>query len=549
MKTNRQHLKRTIFYLLIVVLTLVACDLTELAAPDQTQTTAAPEVTQERESTAVPDQEPAAPVATAEMVTSTDSAASQPAIAALEGTLAQIYETVNPSVVHIQVVVQSGGGSPFPGFGPPQQGPRQGEGSGFVWDQQGHIVTNNHVVAGASAINVIFADGVTAPATLVGADADSDLAVLRVEDVAPEQLRPVQLADSTQLRVGELAVAIGNPFGQEGSLTVGVISALGRLLPVQASTLGGPTYSIPDVIQTDAAINPGNSGGVLLDDQGHVIGVTTAIISPARASSGVGFAVPSRIVANVVPALITNGAYQHPYLGIEGTSLTPALAEAMDLPASQRGALVINVTADGPAAQAGLQGSTQQVTIDGFQTQVGGDVITALNGEMVGSMDDLITQLARNGQVGETVTLTILRDGAEQQVDVLLQARPGGATPEPQVAQQGWLGIRAATLSAPIAEAMGLPAAQNGVLVSEVVGDSPAEAAGLRGSDTPAEIDGQQVMIGGDIIVGLDTHPVTDLPLLQQLLAQYAAGDEVVLTVLRGGEEVDIPVTLGALPD
>lgn len=495
--------------------------------------------------------DPPTPVPTAEFDASQPGPAADPGVvAALEGTLEQIYENVGPSVVHIQVVVESSGASPFPGFTPPQQGPQRGEGSGFVWDQQGHIVTNNHVVEGASSINVIFSDGLTVSGTLVGADADSDLAVLRVDDVPAEQLRPITLADSTQVRVGELAIAIGNPFGQEGSLTVGVISALGRLLPVQAATFGAPSYSIPDVIQTDAAINPGNSGGVLLDDQGRVIGVTTAIISPARSSSGVGFAVPSRIVANVVPSLIATGAYQHPYLGIRGTSLTPPLAEAMDLPATQRGALVIEVEAGGPSGEAGLQGSDQEVTVDGFQALVGGDVITALEGEAVRSMDDLITQLARNGQVGQTVTLTILRDGQEQQVDVLLRARPA-STPPPalQEAGQAWVGIRASTLSLAVAEAMGLPATQTGVLVGEVVGDSPAEAAGLQGSDTPVQIDGQELLVGGDIIIALDNHPITDMGLLQQLLAQYAPGDEIVLTVLRNGEQLELPLTLGTLPN
>lgn len=470
-------------------------------------------------------------------------------IAALEGVLESIYNEVNPSVVHIQVVVEGGEGQleQIPGFTPPQQGPQFGQGSGFVWNEQGHIVTNNHVIEGATNINVIFYDDLTIPAEVVATDADSDLAVLRVEAPA-EYLRPVQLADSSEVRVGELAIAIGNPFGQEGSLTVGVVSALGRLLPVQAQAAGGPRYNIPDVIQTDAAINPGNSGGVLLDDQGRVIGVTTAIISPARSSAGVGFAIPSQIVANVVPALIENGEYQHPYIGISGTSLTPQLAEAMDLPATQRGALIGEVVEGGPAEEAGLQGSERQVEIQGFPVEVGGDVIIAMDGEPINSMDDLITQLARTGSVGQTVTLTIIRDGQEQDVQVALQARPAGAEPQFEEVQQAWLGILGGTLTPPIAEAMDLPANQQGVLIGEVVGDSPAEEAGLQGSTTTAEIDGQEVLVGGDVIIAVDGHPIPDMQTLQQFLAQYAPGDEITLTVLRDGEEVEIPLTLGQTP-
>ena len=263
-----------------------------------------------------------------------------------------------------------------------------------------------------------------AEADLVGADLDSDLAVLRV-DVPAGELHPVRMGDSGEVRVGELAVAIGNTFGQEGTMTVGIVSAIGRLLPVQSNNRMAPRYSIPDIIQTDAPINPGNSGGMLLNDRGEVIGVTTAIISPAQVSAGVGFAVPSAIVQNVVPTLIEDGEYRHPYLGISGASLTPDLAEAMDLPASQRGALVIDVVDGGPAAEAGMQGSDAQVEIDGQPVRVGGDVITAIDDQPVLSMDEIITYLARATEVGDTVTLTVLRDGQEVEVTVILGERPG----------------------------------------------------------------------------------------------------------------------------
>ncbi len=209
--------------------------------------------------------------------------------------------------------------------------------SGFVWDTQGHIVTNNHVVDGASKIVVILSDGTEVTATLVGRDVDSDLAVIQV-DPAGLTLRPVALGDSTKLQVGQFALAIGNPFGLQGTMTFGIISALGRSLPAGGNLQPTqPTFTIPNIIQTDAPINPGNSGGVLLDLQGNVIGVPTAIESSGQSSSGVGFAIPSAIVQTVVQSLISTGAVQHPYLGIEGTTLTPDLAQAMGLALTQRG--------------------------------------------------------------------------------------------------------------------------------------------------------------------------------------------------------------------
>ena len=314
--------------------------------------------------------------------------AGEAAVAALEGVLSNIYEEVGPSVVNIQH--------------------SQGEGSGFVWDSAGHIVSNNHVIEGADRILVTFADGTVTEGRVIGTDPDSDLAVLQV-DLPAAQLRPVTLADSTQLKVGELAIAIGNPFGQAGTMTVGFVSALGRRLEVDSTV-----YNIPDVIQTDAAINPGNSGGVLLNPQGEVVGVTSAIISPVAASSGIGFAIPSVIVQRVVPALIANGSYQHPYLGISGTTLTTEMAAQLGLPAGQRGALIVQVVSGGPAAAAGLQGS-----------ETSGDVVTAVDGQPVDSIDDLISYLARYGTAGELVNFTVLRSGQTLTVPVTLGTRPG----------------------------------------------------------------------------------------------------------------------------
>jgi 2-alkenal reductase len=330
----------------------------------------------------------------------------------LETLLESIYGQVNPSVVNVQVILPASLSNPTGGA----------LGSGFVWDDQGDLVTNNHVIDGATRITVTFYDGTTVDASLVGADSDSDLAVIKLKTNSI-RLQPVALADSTQLKVGQLAIAIGNPFGLQSTLTVGFVSGLGRLLPADQNAVGA-TYSIPDVVQTDASLNPGNSGGVLLDDTGKVIGITNSIATTSGSSSGVGFAIPSAIIQQVVPSLIKTGHYDHPYLGVSVSSLDPDLASAMNLPSDQRGALVQTVTSGGPAEKAGLQASEQQVTINGQQVAVGGDVIVAYNGQTVKSSDDLVTFLARSGAVGQTATLTVLRAGKSIQIQVTLAARP-----------------------------------------------------------------------------------------------------------------------------
>ena len=368
----------------------------------------------------------------------TNAAAIAPALSAprlgtltdYETALENVYAQVNPSVVAIEVVTQQSASSRIPavpgfrGQQPqlPQAPIQQALGSGFVWDAQGNIVTNNHVVADATRITVTFADGTIAQAELVGADPDSDLAVVKV-DLPANQLRPVQVADSNQVKVGQFAIAIGNPFGEQNTMTTGIVSALGRTLPAGSAAAQGPSYTIPDIIQTDAPINPGNSGGVLLNSDGKVIGITAAMESSTRSSSGVGFAIPSAIAQKVVPALIKTGHFDHPYLGISGGTLAPSLAQAMNLKADQRGALVGSVTRGGPAEKAGLRGSTQPATIDGQSVNVGGDVIIAFNGTPVKTFNDLVAYLARM-DVSQSVTLTILRDGKEQTIQVTLAARP-----------------------------------------------------------------------------------------------------------------------------
>ncbi|MEJ2733123.1 MAG: trypsin-like peptidase domain-containing protein [Anaerolineae bacterium] len=347
----------------------------------------------------------------------------------LQGTLGQIYAQVTPSVVNVQVTVQSSTRTSqmpsFPGMPSMPEGEtpeQEGLGSGFVWDVDGHIVTNNHVVEDATEITVTFYDGTTVPAEVVGTDVNSDLAVIQV-DVPADELHPVEVADSAEITVGRLAVAIGNPYGLEGTMTVGFISALGRSLAVDAYSTTA-SYTIPDIIQTDAPINPGNSGGVLVDDEGRLIGVPTAIESATGSNSGIGFAVPSTIVQKVVPALIDEGAVEYSWLGITGTSLTADLAEAMGLDRDQRGALVIDVTGGGPAERAGLHGSDRRVDLDGEQVEVGGDVIVAIDNHLVSDFDDLVSYLVGRTRVGDEVTLTLLRDGKEQAIEVTLASRP-----------------------------------------------------------------------------------------------------------------------------
>jgi 2-alkenal reductase len=346
--------------------------------------------------------------------------------------LADLYERINPAVVNIQVAqsVQIDGNFPddhpeLPDIFPelPEDQFRFGQGSGFVWDTQGHIVTNYHVVDQAERVNVTFSDGLTLEAEIIGTDPDSDLAVIRV-DPLPEGIQPLELAASKELRVGESVVAIGNPFGLEGTMTTGIVSALERSLPSQARTANGGTFNIPNIIQTDAAINPGNSGGPLLDYEGRVIGVNTAIESPVRQFSGIGYAVPSDIIAKIVPALIADGRYPHPWLGIAGRTLTPGIREAMELETTQTGVLVITVTEDGPADEAGLQGSSEEVEIDGIPTLVGGDIIIGIDEQEVREFDDLLSYLAEDTVVGQEITLSILRDDGPINLEVTLGERP-----------------------------------------------------------------------------------------------------------------------------
>ncbi len=334
-----------------------------------------------------------------------------------ENLLNEIYTRVAPSVVHIQVAASSGADLPE-GFNQPDDFLQRGQGSGFVIDKEGHIVTNNHVIEDAVEVEVRFFDGLSARAEVVATDPDSDLAVIKVE-LDPVLLHPVTLGNSDEVFVGQRALALGNPFGQTWTLTAGIVSAVGRTLQS-----GSSQFSIPEMIQTDAAINPGNSGGPLLDAAGRVIGVNTLILSESRSSSGVGFAVPVNIVRQVAPELISSGSFEYPYLGISGTSLTLDLIEAMGLDITQRGALVAQVLDNGPASQAGVRGSDEILNIGGGQLAVGGDLITAINGDPISDMDDLIAYLVEATRPGDVATLTVLRTGTFLEIPVTLGVRP-----------------------------------------------------------------------------------------------------------------------------
>jgi 2-alkenal reductase len=331
--------------------------------------------------------------------------------------LVELYERVNPGVVTIYI------------FGPANSADVPlGQGSGFVIDAEGHIVTNQHVVQGADEIEVDFASGFKAWATLLGTDPDSDLAVLKVEAPAGE-LVPIPLGDSDTVRVGEQVVAIGNPFGLSGTMTVGVVSAIGRVLQSERQAPGGGAFSAGDLIQTDAAINPGNSGGPLLNLSGQVIGVNRAITtdsfsaSGSAVNSGVGFAVPVNIVRRVVPAIIQTGGYDYPYLGITSvgdSNLNLRQLEILQLPPETVGVYVTCVVRDGPAEKAGLIGAGAC----GAEQQPGGDVITAIDGQPVFSFSDLISYLVSEVGVGDQIVLTVLRDGVPLDLSLILEPRP-----------------------------------------------------------------------------------------------------------------------------
>jgi S1-C subfamily serine protease len=318
-----------------------------------------------------------------------------------QGTFAPLYEEVDESVVIVNAA-----------------GNEASQGSGFIYNESGYIVTNEHVVDEADRVNVRFTDGSTREAQMVGEDPYTDLAVLKV---SKRNLDPLPLADSNDVRPGQRAIAMGAPFGLDNSITVGYVSQVGRSLPVQEIGLEG--FRIRDVIQTDAAINPGNSGGPLLNSQGEVIGVNTAIETETGTFSGIGFAVPSNTVERVVPQMINRGEARHPWIGIRGLSMNEELADAMDTNQTS-GFLVMNTSIGGPAERAGLRGGNTTEKINGINYRVGGDIIVAIDGQEMQGYQDIITFLARKASVGEDVTVTVLRDGERVDIPLVLEDRP-----------------------------------------------------------------------------------------------------------------------------
>jgi S1-C subfamily serine protease len=294
-------------------------------------------------------------------------------------------------------------------------------GSGFVYDSNRHIITNYHVASGTKNIDVTFMDGNTYHAQLVGSDPFTDLAILYVEDVPKDTLIPLSLGNSAMLEVGEQIAAIGNPFGLSGSMTAGIISGLGRLLP--SNTNLGSQYSIPNIVQIDAPINPGNSGGPLLNMRGEVVGINSAIFSSTGEFSGVGFAIPSNTLNKIIPSLITGGSFSHPWIGLSGTNITPEIANAVGLK-EPRGFLVADTVSGSPAEKAGLHGGDKVANINGREIALGGDVIEKIDNNTVRKIDDILVYLESVKSVGDTVSLSVLRNGQLQKLNLTLAARP-----------------------------------------------------------------------------------------------------------------------------
>jgi S1-C subfamily serine protease len=419
-------------------------------------------------------------------------------------------------------------------------------GSGFVYDKNGHIITNNHVTAGGKDLHITFSDGTIYTGKVIGSDPHSDLAILLIDDVPKEKLFPLTLGNSSNLIVGQTVAAVGNPFGLSGSLTEGIISGLGRLLPSTPENIFGTdnrvaSFSIPDIIQTDAAINPGNSGGPLLNLNGEVIGINSAIFSNTGVYAGVGFAIPSNTLKKVIPELLKNGSYPHPWLGITGVDVTPDIAKKMNL-TEARGFLVIDVNSNGPADKAGIRGGDKIDTIDGREVELGGDIILAIDGNPVRKIDDILSHLEREKSVGDNISLTIIRDGIVQEKTTVLQARPDSETLISS-SQHPSLGITGIDVTPDIAKKMNLTEAR-GFLVIDVNSNGPADKAGIRGGYIVEIINNTQYRLGGDVIVGIDNQSINSVSDITNYLMNKKEGDVIKLKIVRDNEMLNIPVNL-----
>jgi S1-C subfamily serine protease len=526
-------------------------------------------------------------------------------------TLPELFERAEKSVVQVTTILGTDELELF----------RSGIGSGFVYNNDGLIVTNYHVISSGISpsgepaqgdtnngvdINVAFEDGTIYPATLVGVDRFSDVAVIDIPEEARNKLVPLPIGNSSELQVGQQVVAIGNPFGLSGSMTEGIVSGLGRLIPsseedqlpqlpdgIPIPPPEGPSipglppqdqlppslppntpdgevretqrrgsFSIPDIIQTDAPINPGNSGGPLLDLRGEVIGMNTAIFSSTGESAGVGFAIPSNTLKKVVPSLISSGIYQHPWLGISGTDITPEIAEALGLKEA-KGFLVTDITLGSPADKAGIRGDYKIDNVNGREIALGGDIIVAIDNTTVRKIDDILSYLEREKNVGDNIYLTILRNGSIQvSQPTTLAARPDSTSQlqsssqkEQQQQQQqkqgkpAWLGISGTAVNPEIAQVMGLTPDTKGFLVIEIIAGGPADKAGIRGGYKIDNVNGREIALGGDIISRIDNRTVTTLEnILNYLSNEKKAGDTVQLGILRDGLSSQVNVKLGEIP-
>jgi S1-C subfamily serine protease len=490
-----------------------------------------------------------------------------------------------------------------------------GLGSGFIYDKDGHIITNYHVVAIASLsglysnytsssnnntdIIVTFHDGSAYNARVVGSDPFSDIAVLRVENISESKLTPLSFGNSSQVKIGEQVIAIGNPFGLSGTLTVGVVSGLGRTIPSLAAEEGpslprdnqgeqeqprlpripppfddlfpdipdlpfelpplipdqpqqqesSGAFSIPDIIQTDAAINPGNSGGPLLNMKGQAIGMNTAIFSATGVYAGVGFAIPSNTITKVVPSLIATGSYQHPWLGLIGIDITPDIAKALGLGLEDaKGFLVIGVNEGSPADKAGIRGGDKVANINGREIRLGGDIVLKIDNQDVRKIEDILTYLERYKHIGDTIQLTILRDGRPQTINITLTARPESTQlqqPQPQAeVQRPSLGISGINVTPAIAKAMNLTQAA-GFLVVDIIAEGPADKAGIRGGYVVANINGTEIELGGDVILRIDNITVNTIDDILSYLNTKKVSDTVQLTILSDGKVENVSVQLG----
>lgn len=447
------------------------------------------------------------------------------------------------------------------------------QGSGFVYDDLGHIVTNYHVVGNPQetnlyerAFHITFLDGTTYIGRVIGADFYSELAVMMVENITRESLIPLPLGNSSQLRIGQPVVAVGNPFGLSGSMTEGIVSGLGRILPSsvpQGDLLlrqeDTASFLISNIIQTDAVINPGNSGGPLLTTGGEVIGMNTAILSNTDVYAGVGSAIPSDIIKKVVPELISTGTYRHPYIGIAGVDMSPEIADEMGFNGS-RGFLVTEVTSGSPAERSGIRGGGALTDVNGRQIELGGDVIVAVDNVSVRKIEDLLSYLQSERSIGETVILSVIRDGKNQEIGMTLAARPTQQQQEIEQRQQErpTLGINSINMTEQIAARMNLTQMQQqplsvdqdgergGVLVVDVFADGPAEKAGIRGGFIVANINRTPIEIGGDVIVRIDDTMIPNVDALNKFIDNENIGDTIHVTVVRNSQPISIPVIVGS---